>query len=77
MRVKHLPIPSLTPNIAEATKKLPEIEFLSRRNIDQVLDDEIVMEENEGAIKRLKRGRRASRDNICAKHLLYGGELCG
>ena len=44
-------------------------------NSDQVLDDEIVMEEIEGAIKRIKRGKRAGRDNICAEHLLYGGEL--
>ena len=63
------------PQIAEAAKKLPELEFLSRMNSDQVLDDEIVMEEIEGAIKRIKRGKRAGRDNICAEHLLYGGEL--
>ena len=44
-------------------------------NSDQVLDDEIVVEEIEGAIKRIKRGKRAGRDNICAEHLLYGGEL--
>ena len=37
------------PQIAEATKKLPELEFLSRMNSDQVLDDEIIMEEIKGA----------------------------
>ena len=63
------------PQIAEATKKLSELKFLSRLNSDQVLDDEIVMEEIEGVIKRIKQGKRAGRDNICAKHLLYGGEL--
>ena len=42
------------PQIAEATKKIPELEFLSRMNSDQVLDDKIVMEEIEGAIKRIK-----------------------
>ena len=42
------------PQIAEATKKIHELEFLSRMNSDQVLDDKIVMEEIEGAIKRNK-----------------------
>lgn len=44
-------------------------------NSDQVLDDEIVMEEIESAIKRIKRGKRAGRDNICAEHLLYRCDL--
>ena len=61
--------------IPEATKKLSELEFLSKVNSNQVLDDEIVMEEIESAIKRIKRGKRAGRDNICTEHLLYGGEL--
>ena len=60
------------PQIAEVTKKLPELEFLSRMNSDQVLDNEIVMEEIESAIKRIKQGKRAGRDNICTEHLLYG-----
>ena len=42
------------PQIAEGAKKLPELEFLSRMNSDQVLDDEIVIEEIECAIKRIK-----------------------
>ena len=42
------------PQIAEATKKISELEFLSRMNSVQVLDDKIVMEEIEGAIKRIK-----------------------
>ena len=61
--------------IPEATKKLSELEFLSKVNSNQVLDDEIVMEEIESAIKRIKRSKRAGRDNICTEHLLYGGEL--
>ena len=36
--------------IPETTKKLSELEFLSKMNSNQVLDDEIVMEEIEGAI---------------------------
>ena len=63
------------PQIAEAAKKLPELEFLSRMNSDQVLDDEIDVEEIEGAVERIERGKSAGRDNICAEHLLYGGEL--
>ena len=42
------------PQIAEAARKPPELEFLSGMNSDQVLDDEIVMEEIESAIKRIK-----------------------
>ena len=42
------------PQIAEAPKKFSELEFLSRMNSDQVLDDKIVMEEIGGAIKRIK-----------------------
>ena len=44
-------------------------------NSDQVLDGEVVIEEIEGFIKRIKRGKRPGRDNICAEHLLYGGEI--
>ena len=44
-------------------------------NSDQVLDDEIVTEEIEAAIKRLERGIRAGKDNIYTEHLLYGSEL--
>ena len=65
--------------IPEATKKLSELEFLSKMNSDQVLDDEIVMEEIEGAIKRIKRGRGqeeiTSVQSICCMEVSYS--RCG
>jgi len=64
------------PQNAEATKQLPEMEFLSRMSSDQVLDDEIVIEEIEAAIKRLKQGKRVtSLQNICCMEVSYS--RCG
>ena len=54
---------------------LPELETLSRMNYDKVLDDEIMMEEIEYTIRRIKRGKRGGLDNVSAEHLQYGGEF--
>ena len=40
-----------------------------------VLDDEITAEEIEGALIRIKRGKRGGLDDISTEHLQLGGEL--
>lgn len=41
-------------------------------NSDQILDEEIIIEEIEGALKKLNKREKG---NICTDCLLYGGEL--
>ncbi len=44
-------------------------------NSDTVLDDEIMMEEIECAIRRIKRGKSGGMDNISGEHLQHRGEV--
>ena len=44
-------------------------------NDDQILDTDITVEEIEGAIRTLKRGRSRGADGLNSEHLIYGGPI--
>lgn len=62
------------PQMAEIVQKLPELRWVTRMNLDDIVDEDLMIEEIEWALKHIKCGKRGGEDNISAEHLKYGGE---
>ena len=60
--------------LSSAKANLPDLEFTSFFNCEDILDTEIIIEEIEGAIITLKLGRSGGLDSLDAEHICYGGE---
>ena len=59
-----------------ATKtNLQHLEFLSRMNHDDIIDDDFTIEEIEASIKKLKPGKAEGIEGLQSEHLKFGGPL--
>ena len=54
---------------------LPYIEFLSKMNYDNIIDEDFTIEEIEASIKKLKPKKTAGLDGLQSEHLKFGGPL--
>ena len=64
-----------SPLLQQLQSTIPLLHSLSLNNEDYVLDVPITIEEIEGAIAKLKRGKSSGPDGILLEHIIYGGLL--
>ena len=62
-----------SPLLQQLQSTIPLLHSLSLNNEDYVLDVPITIEEIEGAIAKLKRGKSSGPDGILPEHIIYGG----
>ena len=60
--------------LRNATSDVSHIELTSFLNCDDLLDDEIMVEEIEGALKALKLGKSGGNDSLDPEHIYFGGD---
>ena len=60
--------------LRNATSDVSHIELTSFLSCDDLLDDEIMVEEIEGALKALKLGKSGGNDSLDPEHIYFGGD---
>ena len=65
---------SPSPPLRNATSDVSHIELTSFLSCDDLLDDEIMVEEIEGALKALKLGKSGGNDSLDPEHIYFGGD---
>ena len=62
-------------SLSTTKTNLQHLEFLSRMNHDDIIDDDFTIEEIEASIKKLKPGKAEGIDGLQSEHLKFGGPL--
>ena len=62
-------------SLVDTQNALPHLEFLSKMNFDDIIDDNFSVEEIEVSIRKLKTDKAGGIDRLQSEHLKYGGPL--